>query len=221
MKTNLAYFIYWGGGKLSHYHHLNLSIIKEHLNTTFNGEVVIKIAIDKDYDLSPITDLLPPNTPYQVVKNDRNLGEAVHFLDSLKQIGTGQTFYAHAKGISRPPSYAIDTWIKYMYKVNLVNIPNLKEQKKLFSGTCGKLIPCPPYVPESFHYSGSFYWVDLDAINLDINLPLNSRWLSERFPAIMARKDQCLFIQPYQNANPNYYQKETWDRLLNSKIINL
>ncbi len=37
-------------------------------------------------------------------------------------------------------------WINHLYRKNLENVPRLGD--KIFAGVCGKLLPCPPYVPQ-------------------------------------------------------------------------
>lgn len=206
MKRNLIYFIYFNG-TLNHYHIKNLEYLKQYLSV-FNGQVVIKIAIDYDFSVDPIIQRLPYKIPYEVVPNDPINGEAKHFLDSLKRINGGMTFYGHCKGVTRPRMEGLDIWIEHLYKANLERIPDLGQ--KIFSGTCGKLLPCPPYVPEAFHYSGSFYWFNTDIVKSRIkDLPVN-KYLTERFPALIARQDECNFIAPSMAKNLNYYLEKTW-----------
>lgn len=209
MKRNLIYFIYFNG-ELNRYHIQNLELLNEYLSV-FDGHGIVKIAVDGGYTASPIIDLLPIGIPYEVVPNDPINGEAKHFLDSLNLINGGMTFYGHCKGVTRPRMEGLDIWIEHLYKANLGQIPSL--ENKLFSGTCGKLLPCPPYVPEAFHYSGSFYWFNTDIVKSRIkDLPVN-KYLTERFPALIAKQDECLFIEPSSGKNLNYYMDYTWKTL--------
>ncbi len=209
MKRNLIYFIYFNG-TVNRYHIQNLELLNRYLSV-FDGQVVIKIAVDYEYSADPIIKRLSIGIPYEVVPNDPINGEAKHFLDSLNWINGGMTFYAHCKGVTRPRMEGLDIWIEHLYKANLDRIPDL--EKTIFSGTCGKLLPCHPYVPEAFHYSGSFYWFNTDIVKARIkDLPVN-KYLTERFPALIAKQDECTFIQPSSDKNLNYYMKETWRNL--------
>jgi hypothetical protein len=74
-------------------------------------------------------------------------------------------------------------------------------------------VPCPPFVPEPFHYSGSFYWFDTEKVKPRIiNLPVN-KYLTERFPAMVAKYEECVFGHPSGWMNLNYYAEETWRNL--------
>lgn len=204
---NLIYFIYYSGS-LNHYHFLNLGLLKEYWKI-FDGEKIVKIAVDSDYDLTPLIDLLPPDINFEVVKNDPELGESIHFIDSISRIKKGLTFYAHCKGVSRSPMEGLDRWIENLYKLNLNHVPELRE--KAFAGICGKLLDCSPYVPYPFHYSGSFYWFNPERLKRKELIP--NRYLSERFPAIMADQEDCIFNHPSFYINLNYYSIETWNFL--------
>jgi len=203
---NLIYFIYFNG-KLNHYHELNLHYLRKYWGL-FSGQRVVKISVEGGYDISPILELLPENCQFELVKNDPNLGESEHFLKSLHNVSDGMTFYAHCKGVSRPKMEGLDIWVKNLYSVNLDHVPDLRH--KLFSGICGKLLPCPPYVPESFHYSGSFYWFNTAKVKERLKAIECNKYLTERFPAIIAKQDECLFGIMSSDKNLNFYQIGTW-----------
>lgn len=209
VQKNLIYFIYYSG-KINHYHRLNLEYLRKYWSV-FDGKKIVKIAVDAKYSVQSIVDLLPSGCEYQIVQNNRHYGESVHFINSINQVKGGMTFYAHCKGVSRPQMKGIDLWLDHLYKSNLVNPPILG--RKLFSGTCGKLMPCPPYVPEPFHYSGSFYWFNTDEVRLRINYLTPNKYLTERFPAMMAKQDECIFNYPSFDKNLNYYLEDTWQSL--------
>lgn len=208
-RKNLIYFIYYNG-RLHHYHVLNLKLLSMYWKV-FNGKRIVKIAIDSNYSIDPIVKMLPNDCEYQVLQNNQATGEAVHFLDSLVEIDGGMTFYGHCKGVSRPVWRGLDMWINNLYRKNLENVPELGD--KIFAGVFAKLLPCPPYVPEKFHYSGSFYWMDTDKVKarlkkLDIN-----KYLTERFPAIIATKEECIFGFGSTEKNLNFYDEQTWRQL--------
>lgn len=206
VKKNLIYFIYYNG-ELNYYHIHNLALLEKYWSM-FDGKKIVKIAIDSTYPTNRILSLLPQGCEYEVVQNDRMNGEAYHFLESLERVDGGITFYGHCKGVTRPRSKGLDIWIDRLYNSNLICVPDL--QDKLFYGICGKVLPCPPYVPEPFHYSGSFYWFNTDKVKPRIkNLPVN-KYFTERFPAMVAKYEECLFGHPTGGVNLNYYAEETW-----------
>jgi hypothetical protein len=206
---NLIYFIYYGG-KITHYHRLNLRLLNKYWSL-FDGQKVVKVAIDGKAFLEPLKSLLPSDCEIELVENNRVLGESVHFIDSVKRIKEGITFYAHCKGVSRPVWAGLDRWIEHSYKGNLESIPDLSS--KVFSGVCGKLLPCPPYVPQDFHYSGSFYWFNTEKVKARLKVYDLDRYLTERFPAIIANKTECHFNWPSGEKNLNFYDEKTWAQL--------
>jgi hypothetical protein len=206
---NLIYFIYYGG-KITHYHKLNLSYLRKYWSL-FDGKKVVKVAIDCKTSLQPLKMLLPVDCEIEVVENSSVFGESIHFISSIKQVSDGITFYAHCKGVSRPIWKGLDIWIGESYDKNLSAIPDLST--KLFSGICGKLLPCPPYVPQAFHYSGSFYWFNTDKVKARLKVYDLDRYLTERFPAMIASKSECHFNWPYSEKNLNFYDERTWAQL--------
>jgi hypothetical protein len=209
VPKNLIYFIYYCG-KITHYHRLNLSLLRKYWSV-FDGKKVVKVAVDGRAFLEPLKSLLPSDCKIEIVDNNRIMGESVHFIDSIGKVDDGITFYAHCKGVSRPIWRGLDQWIEHSYKGNLETIPDLSN--KLFSGVCGKLLPCPPYVPQDFHYSGSFYWFNTEKVKSRLKTYEMDRYLTERFPAIIAKKNECLFGYPYSDKNLNFYDEKTWARL--------
>jgi len=209
VPKNLIYFIYYGG-QITHYHRLNLRLLSKYWRF-FDGKKVVKVAVDGKVFLEPLKSLLPSDCEIELVQNNRVLGESVHFIDSINRVNDGITFYAHCKGVSRPVWKGLDLWIEHSYKSNLETIPDLSH--KLFSGVCGKLLPCPPYVPQEFHYSGSFYWFNTEKVKARIKDYEMNRYLTERFPAIIANRSECLFGYPSSEKNLNFYNEITWQRL--------
>jgi hypothetical protein len=206
VKKNLIYFIYHNG-KLHHYHVLNLKLLSLYWNV-FDGQKIVKIAVDGRYSIDALLSLLPKDCEYRIVKNIKETGEAYHFLESLVEIKEGMTFYAHCKGVTRPMWRGLDMWIHHLYKKNLENVPTLGG--KIFAGVLGKLLPCPPYVPEAFHYSGSFYWMDTEKVKSRLTKMTYNKYFTERFPAIIAKKEECIFGFGSTNKNLNFYDEKTW-----------
>lgn len=206
VQKNLIYFIYYGG-RIGHYHRLNLGLLKKYWHL-FDGQKIVKIAIDSGYTAKSLIPLLPADCKFEVVENNRVFGESVHFIDSIKRVKEGITFYGHCKGVSRPIWRGLDTWIEKSYTNNLESVPDLSN--KIFSGTCGKLLACPPYVPQDFHYSGSFYWFNTEKVKARLKEFEMDRYLTERFPAMIAKKSECNFVYPSFDKNLNYYDERTW-----------
>ena len=207
VRKNLIYFIYYSG-RINHYHQLNLSLLKKYWSV-FDGQIIVKVAVDGKYSLMPLKSLLPNDCQIEVVQNNRVLGESVHFINSIRRIDSGITFYGHCKGVSRPRMKGLDTWITNLYEKNLRHIPKL--DSKLFSGICGKLLPCPPFVPQNFHYSGSFYWFNHDEVKKRLKDFEFNKYLTERFPGMIAKQSECIFGFATSSKNENFYDQKTWD----------
>jgi hypothetical protein len=207
-RKNLIYFIYYNG-RLHHYHVLNLKLLSMFWSV-FDGQKIVKIAVDGDYDLTPIVNMLPKDCEYIVVKNVPQTGECIHFLESLVEVKGGMTFYGHCKGVTRPAWRGLDMWITHLYRKNLENVPRLGD--KIFAGVCGKLLPCPPYVPEPFHYSGSFYWFATDKVKARLKNKkiVMEKYVTERFPGMMATEDECIFGFASSKQAHNFYDERTW-----------
>ena len=211
-KRNLIYHIYFDG-TLNHYHKVNLALLTQYKGV-FNGEVICKLAIEKGTDISAIKDRIP--FKFEIVQNNK-LGEANHFIDSLKRISGGQTFYAHCKGVTRPVMWGLEQWIIHLYKWNLEDYPRLTD--KIFSGVCGKLLPCPPYVPEPFHYSGSFYWFNHDSVKWRWNWIQRdyNNYLTERLPGMLAKFNECEFRHVAVKHNISFYSDAIWRKIAYNK----
>lgn len=211
VKKNLIYFIYHNGS-LHHYHVLNLKLLSMFWSV-FDGQKIVKIAVDGDYPIDALVSLLPKDCEYRVVRNIPKTGECVHFLDSLVEVEGGMTFYGHCKGVTRPMLRGLDIWVTQLYRKNLENVPRLGD--KIFAGVCGKLLPCPPYVPEPFHYSGSFYWFNTDKVKerLKGKQIVMEKYVTERFPGMMATKEECIFGYASSDRALNFYEERTWRTL--------
>jgi hypothetical protein len=207
-RKNLIYFIYYNG-RLHHYHVLNLKLLSMFWSV-FDGQKIVKIAVDGDYSIAPIVDMLPKDCEYIVVKNVPQTGECIHFLESLVEVNGGMTFYGHCKGVTRNMLRGLDMWITHLYRKNLIDVPRLGD--KIFAGVCGKLLPCPPYVPEPFHYSGSFYWFATDKVKARLKNKkiVMEKYVTERFPGMMATEDECIFGFASSKQAHNFYDERTW-----------
>jgi hypothetical protein len=212
-RKNLIYHIYFDG-TVNQWHRFNLTQLETFAHV-FDGQIIVKLAVnDLEQDITEISPLIP--FPFEMVQNN-SLNEASHFLDSLERISGGITFYAHCKGVTRGYMWGMEQWIRMLYRWNLSKYPVLNG--KIFSGVCAKLLPCPPYVPEPFHYSGSFYWMDTDKAKerwRERKIDYNS-YLTERFPAICSEMSECQFNEVATRHNVNFYADQTWISIFNEK----
>jgi hypothetical protein len=198
---------------------LNIELLNQYWYL-FNGQKVITIATNYEEDnIDELLNLLPKDCIIWITTNNSETWEATHFIEMMKIVDHGYTFYAHCKGISRTQMIGLDIWIKNLYKQNLGTKPDLG--KAIFSGICGKMLPCPPYVQVPWHYSGSFYWMKTAVVKKrmeKMNI-LPSRYLTESFPAMVAKEEECLFPFYKTKQNENFYKWQTWQSILQSKNI--
>ena len=210
VRKNLIYYIYFDG-VVNDYHRLNLALLNKYWHL-FDGHKIIKVSVnDMSIDLDPLFNLMPELQFWIELVQNNQMGEAVHSYDSLNQVDSGVTFYAHCKGVSRPHMNGLVTWINKLYDENLSKEPNLNG--KLFAGICAKLLDCSPYVPYDFHYSGSFYWFDTAKVKERLKDFELNKYFTECFPAIVANMSECQFNYHYTFHNVNYYLEETWQSL--------
>jgi hypothetical protein len=213
MKRNLIYYIYlkdcpalW----------LNLELMDKYIHL-FDGQKIIKVAGIID-NIGLIGQKYPwileathvPNYPTH---------EAPHFKESLLQLDLSepsQTFYCHAKGISRVWNKPLEWWIKCMYRENLEDVPVLGD--KLFSGIFGKLRRGSDNVPVPWHYSGTFYWFNtipvVERYNSGI-VPseIDNRWFTENFPGWIANLQEVFFrFHASDEKGYNCYSEKFWNR---------
>lgn len=212
VKKNLIYFIYWepSNGML----YFNLYLMNKYFNL-FDGLRIVKVA-----GVTSIPEDALKSFPFlkeaEFVKNDPVYHERPHFISSLTRLPFDDsiTFYAHAKGISRPVNNPLKWWVELMYKGNLEKIPDLS--KKLFSGCFGKLRVGSVQVPVPWHYTGSFYWFKTKEVmdrycSKEITEDIDNRWFTENFPGWLARQDEVLFnIYASDEKRFNCYREDFW-----------
>lgn len=204
IQKNLIYFIWWNpdNGML----HFNLELLEQYIHL-FDHKI-IKIAEPK----GGLPDFLKDS---QIVKNDKHLGEAPHFKESLKHVEKGVTFYGHAKGVARPVNDPLKWWVSQLYKGNLDTQPDLENY--LVSGCFGKLQPHPVNVPVPWHYSGSFFWFREEILaryrTTEIPAEIDNRWFTENFCGWLAKKEEAEF-RLHSNEQPEYkcYSKHFWNQ---------
>lgn len=217
MVKNLIYFVYVPETGINDYHRRNFELLNKYIDQ-FDGKIILTVAY-KEMTIPPreLFDLYDFKV-YRLglIDNDPVNWEAEPFLDALDEIEDGVTFYAHCKGVTRPPMPGLHTWLDHLYHENLSNSAPLG--KHIFSGICAKLLPCPPYVPVPFHYSGSFYWFKTKEVKKRIKElnPTPSRYMTESLPGMIATQDECRFDFYSTTKNENFYKQETWIRILSN-----
>ena len=212
MRKTLIYYIYYSGEN-SFYLEKNLQLINRYI--FIFDKVICKVATD-----SPDTDTSFIKIPHTKVQNNPETGERDHFMQSLKEVDPNSIcFYAHAKGVSKDRTNALDNWVASLYFFNLDeryrnNAMNEIYAGKSFSGILGKLIQIDP-VESPWHYSGTFFWFNPKSIPSDIKLPDN-RWAIEALPGLCTSAENAHF-QFYSSKNPYYlYKNEIWSQILKS-----
>jgi hypothetical protein len=214
MKRNLIYYIYlkdcpalW----------LNLDLMDKYIHL-FDGQIIIKMAGVVD-NINIIGQKYPWILNAELVPNYPT-HEAPHFKQALTELDLTEpsmTFYAHAKGVSRPWNKALERWIRLMYKGNLDHVPDLGN--KLFSGCFGKLRRGSDQVPVPWHYSGTFYWMSTVRVvnryyfyeKFGIPQDVDNRWFTENFPGLIATQKEVLFnIHASDEKGYNLYSDKFW-----------
>lgn len=136
----------------------------------FNGRRIVAIATGKE--MSPIEEVMHEFAGHRVRfivdENDPSAGESAMFGDMLSLVqstdSSEATFYAHAKGVSKPVDESVRKWTNWMYEYCLDDIAAIRTA--LASHACAgafKTITGSP--PENFpgryslwHFSGTFFW---------------------------------------------------------------
>ena len=184
----------------------NLDLVERYIGL-FDGLRIIKIADGKKHQLPEFL------KDAEIVDNDPVNGEAPHFKRSIKQITFGHTFYAHAKGISRPVNKPLKWWIEQLYKGNLDSKPNLKDH--MVSGCFGKLRPGSIQVPVPWHYSGSFFWFRQEIVEryrlMKVPANIDNRWFTENFCGWLVKQKEAEFrLHASADHIYNLYSEKFW-----------
>jgi hypothetical protein len=165
MKRNLYFYLYPIKGTCWPWHLVKL---RAYWNV-FNGRKLIVIARDGRTEASERVLPWLGATDYQVmqVDNDPGLGETRSFLDGLARLQSSDpqeaTFYAHAKGVTRPAHLLpnILAWCDAMYLLNLSS-PELVDRLMERFDTVGAFHLAPPGAPWIF--GGTFFWFKHSAL---------------------------------------------------------
>lgn len=228
MKRNLIYYCYFENGKINEFTKLNLELLNRYCNS-FNGQKIIKIALDDlTKDHSNLINLFN-GFDVQVVQNNKENRESEYFIESIKEIQDTNsiTFFAHNKGGSnRPEVNVIKLWLFSMYFFNLepeyiLKIQDELNSDKIFSGIMRITTPCPPWVPSEWHYSGTFFWFNtkklLSIENWDIME--KNRFAVESYPGNKVNQIQSHANICSANFNFNTYSPEIWKKVITKENL--
>jgi hypothetical protein len=229
MIKNLIYFCYFKDSYISEYTLYNLKALNNYIHN-FNGQKIVKIAIDDTSVNNEHLVSLFPGFEVEIVKNHPEHRESEYFIDSIKQIQNKDslTFYAHNKG-GTTDDYHDDTikyWLSSMYFFNLEDeflktIEICLNLDKTFSGILRKDINCSPWVCTDWHYSGTFFWFNTQKIFNTPNWDVinKGRYSIEEYPGKIASLDES--YSTFINAPENYnsYSIHFWNDILSERNL--
>jgi len=228
MVRNLIYFCYLKNSRIDEFSACNIFLINKYLHL-FNGQRLIKVTGDHlNIDHLHLKDLFK-GCNVEIIKNHPKNRESECFIESIKEIKNKNsiTFFAHNKGGSN--NYADDAhklWALSMYFFNL-EAPYLRQiekglsQDKVFSGILRKTVPCPPWVTQSWHYSGDFFWFNTKKL---LKIPKWDNFKKGRFAVenFMGRvvdlsKSMCTFVS--RDRNFDTYSIKEWSSFVNAESL--
>jgi hypothetical protein len=229
MIKNLVYYCYFENSEINEFVKYNLTLLNRYLSI-FDGQKIIKIAVD---DLSKDNDKLIslfPNCDVEVVQNNSETRESEYFIESLKEIKNTNsiTFFAHNKGSKNggAGNNVVKIWLLSMYFFNLEesylsNIEYNLTNDKTFSGIMQITVPCPPWVTTNWHYSGTFFWFNTQKLfNIDgWDIFEKGRFSVEGYPGQMVDVSQSHVTLCSENYNWNSYQPIIWNKYLTKESI--
>jgi hypothetical protein len=229
MKKNLVYYCYFENSEINEFATYNIKLINRYLKL-FNGQRIIKIAVDDlSIDNSHLIDLFP-NCEIELVQNNTETRESEYFIESLKEIKdtNSLTFFAHNKG-SKNGGVGNDVnkiWLLSMYFFNLeelylTTIESSLKEDKIFSGIMQITIPCPPWVTTDWHYSGTFFWFNTKKL-FDIDgwdIFEKGRFSVEGYPGKMVDVSKSHVTLCTENYNWNSYLPKIWNKYLNKETL--
>jgi hypothetical protein len=232
MIRNLVYYCYFENTEINEFTKFNISLLKNYLHV-FNGQRIIKIALDDtSKDNSHLLNLFP-NCDVEIVQNNKETRESEYFIESIKQIKNldSITFFGHNKGAKKQENHAYEImkhWVCSMYFFNLENsflseIESKLKTDKTFSGILRITTACPPWVPSDWHYSGTFFWFNtkkLTSIKGWDNFE-KGRFSSESYPGRIVNIEQSHTTFVSEGFNFNTYSPSIWNKCLNAQTIGL
>jgi hypothetical protein len=229
MIKNLVYYCYFENSEINEFANYNINLLNRYLST-FNGQRIVKIAVDDlTKDVNHLINLFP-NCDIEIVQNNKETRESEYFIQSLKEIKDTNsiTFFAHNKGSKsgNPGNNVIKNWLLSMYFFNLedsylTKIENELNNEKTFSGIMRITTPCPPWVESDWHYSGTFFWFNTKKL-FDIsgwNDFKKGRFSVESYPGKMVNLEQSYFTLCSEGYNWNSYMPTIWNTYLTKEQL--
>ncbi len=166
------------------------------------------------------------------VENDPILCETRPFVRMLNEVQSVHaqeiSFYAHAKGVSyeRGSSYLrnIQLWRRAMYYFCLNDMRQIDSVMQHFN-CCGcfkRSRSCKPYVPEPWHFSGTFFWFNHQKLYSHPNwaqIKKDTRWAVEGYLATLFEEKSayCLFGENKKKndtRSPKNWNESKWNQIL-------
>lgn len=230
MKKNLIYHFYAPDEDVYGYVNYNIKLLNKYLNV-FDGQKLIKIAVDNIYkDYSQLISFFP-NCEVQIVKNNQQSQESEHFIDFIKEIKERNsiTFYGHNKSCDSAWDAiysSVQKWILSLYYFNLNEqfLPEIEKnllEDKVFSGIMRIETPCPPSVKSDWHYSGTFFWFNTDKLMSLTNWDEleKVRFAVEEYPGKMVTLEKSHVTICHADYNWNSYTPGIYDTFLNANVL--
>ena len=229
MIKNLVYYCYFENSEINEFANYNITLINKYL-PLFNGQRIIKIAVDDlSRDNSHLINLFP-NCEIELVQNNTETRESEYFIQSLKEIKNKNslTFFAHNKGSKNgvAGNNVVKVWLLSMYFFNLEehylsNIEYNLTNDKTFSGIMQITVPCPPWVTTNWHYSGTFFWFNTEKLFSIAGWDSfeKGRFSVEGYPGKMVDVSNSHVTLCSENYNWNSYQPMIWNKYLNETTL--
>lgn len=151
---------------------LNLDRLRLRL-PMFTGKKCIAIAVDNRCDDPGLVRAYlgdQPGIEWIEVGNEPSLREMKTWGPLWERVDghEGQVFYGHAKGTTRPcnPGTTIHAWTDLLYRLNLDHMPLIEDllTKHPVAGAFRKAGAGFRGSSSSWHFSGSFYWLNLASV---------------------------------------------------------
>lgn len=170
----------------------------------FNGKKVVAIFSDERTDAPEMVREKLPGFSYILLKNNPRLREVAAFEPLMNEVinEPGVTFFAHAKGVTRPvnPGVSVHPWTDMLYAANLDYWPTTAESLKAFpiTGAFKKIGRMFRGSISTFHYSGTFYWFDNAKIREKNWRKIDKQWWgTEAWPGVQFKPHEagCTFCE--------------------------
>lgn len=194
----------------------------------FNGKRVIHVGRQEgwlDFDafktLWKEAGLPVDGVSFVQTDNDPEWGETRPFIEELlprvESTQSGEiTFYAHAKGVSRPLTEPIRKWVDFLYVKNLGNLRRVQSalSRHPVAGVLKISHPMGP-LKAPWHYSGSFFWFrNSDLFQKDWRRIPPGRYGVEAYPAEhFPGRQACCLACPLSYPYLDLYDRATWAKI--------